>query len=155
MDRPKRKRIPKDIRIRVFNLCGGHCAYCGCDITTKEMQVDHYLSFESGFAIAQGKGNIDSEDNYLPACRSCNYYKSGMHIENFRAMVYRWCEILMRDSVTFRNAVRYGQVKLNQHAPEFYYEKIGVKIPAMEWDKDFRETMAKAMEVKYGRQDEN
>jgi hypothetical protein len=108
------------------------------------MQVDHYLSFEFGYAIAQGQGEIDSEDNYLPACRSCNYYKSGMHIEQFRRMVSKWHEILMRDSVTYRNAVRFGQVIPAQHVPEFYFEKIGIHIPAMDWDKDFRIKLHKA-----------
>lgn len=149
MYRPKRKPINKNVRARVFNLCKGHCAYCGCQIDPKDMQVDHYLSFELGFAIAQGKGEIDSEDNYMPACRSCNYYKSGMHVEQFRDMVYRWPDILMRDSVTFRNAVRFGQVKIERHDPEFYYETIGVTIPAMEWDKDFRETMRKEREGRH------
>lgn len=148
MDRPKRKSIPKNVRARVFNLCNGHCAYCGCEIDPKDMQVDHYLSFEFGFVIAQGKGDIDSEDNYLPSCRSCNYYKSGMHVERFREMVYRWPDILMRDSVTFRNAVRFEQVKIERHDPEFYYEKIGVTIPAMEWDQEYRKMMRKAMKEK-------
>lgn len=140
----KRKRIPKDVRTRVFNLIPGRCAYCGCEITPKEMQVDHYLSFEFGYAIAQGKGDIDSEDNYLPACRSCNYYKSGMHIEQFRRMIGRWCDILKRDNVTYKNAVRFGQVIENPHEQQFYFEKAGIHIPAMDWDKEFREEMHKA-----------
>ena len=143
MEQPKRRRIPKDVRIRVFNLCNGHCAYCGCKIDPKQMQVDHYLSFEFGFAIAQGKGDINSEGNYLPACRSCNYYKAGMHIEQFRRMVSKWHEILMRDSVTYRNAVRFHQVIPAQHTPVFYFERMGIHIPAMDWDKDFREKMHK------------
>jgi len=143
MEQPKRRRIPKDVRTRVFNLCNGHCAYCGCAIDPRDMQVDHYLSFEFGYAIAQGKGDINSEGNYLPACRSCNYYKSGMHIEQFRRMVSKWHEILMRDSVTYRNAVRFRQVIPAQHVPVFYFEETGVHIPAMDWDKDFREKMHK------------
>lgn len=137
----KRKKIPKAVRERVYNLTDGHCAYCGCEITPKEMQVDHYLSLEFGFTIAAGHGDVNSEDNYLPTCRSCNYYKAGMHIEQFRRMVGRWCEILKRDNVTYRNAVRFGQVIENQHEQQFYFEKIGLHIPAMDWDQNFRKTM--------------
>jgi 5-methylcytosine-specific restriction endonuclease McrA len=28
-------------REEVYNKCGGHCAYCGNDITIKQMQIDH------------------------------------------------------------------------------------------------------------------
>lgn len=28
-----------------------------------------------------------------------------------------------------------------EHVPQFYFEKIGVKIPAMDWDAVFRKTM--------------
>ena len=28
-------------REEVYNKCGGHCAYCGNNITIKQMQIDH------------------------------------------------------------------------------------------------------------------
>jgi 5-methylcytosine-specific restriction endonuclease McrA len=28
-------------REEVYNKCSGHCAYCGKEITIKQMQVDH------------------------------------------------------------------------------------------------------------------
>lgn len=136
-----RKRLSQKERKAVYELCDGHCAYCGKEITIREMQVDHYLSFEFGFAITQGKGEIDSMDNYLPACRSCNYRKSGGHIESFRRSVTALHDVLMRDSVTYRDAVRFGQVTPSQHVQQFYYEKIGATIPAMKWDEDFRKMM--------------
>ena len=138
MDRPKRKPVPKKIREQVYQLCNGHCAYCGCEITMREMQVDHFLSFENGRAIAiDHQGDIDSADNYLPACRSCNYYKSSMWVDMFRKQIFRFTDVLLRDSVTFRNALRFGQVEIKQHEPIFYFEQIGVKIPAMEWYQEF------------------
>ena len=138
MNRPKRKPVPKKVREQVYRVCGGHCAYCGIEITMKEMQVDHFLPFENGRAISQGKGDIDSIDNYLPACRSCNYHKSSMFLDQFRDAVFRWSDVLIRDSVTFRNAVRFGQVKIEKHVPKFYFEKIGVIIPSVRWYEDFK-----------------
>ena len=32
--------IPKKIRQQVYDKCGGHCAYCGKEITYKDMQVE-------------------------------------------------------------------------------------------------------------------
>lgn len=37
----KRKAIPKAVRQQVYDSLNGHCGYCGCEITYKEMQVDH------------------------------------------------------------------------------------------------------------------
>lgn len=37
----KRKTIPKAVRQQVYDSLNGHCGYCGCKITYKEMQVDH------------------------------------------------------------------------------------------------------------------
>jgi 5-methylcytosine-specific restriction endonuclease McrA len=34
-------KLTKEIRELVYNKCGGHCAYCGVEITSKQMQVDH------------------------------------------------------------------------------------------------------------------
>ena len=64
----------------------GHCGYCGCKITYKEMQVDHieavYLHEEE---LNAGQAQeINSIENYMPACRMCNFYKSTMSVESFR-----------------------------------------------------------------------
>lgn len=36
-----RKAIPKKVRELVYKKYGGHCAYCGCKLEYKDMQVDH------------------------------------------------------------------------------------------------------------------
>lgn len=40
----KRKRITTTQRMKVWQKYNGHCAYCGCEITLEEMQVDHMES---------------------------------------------------------------------------------------------------------------
>ena len=35
-----RKPIPKNIREQVYRKCNGQCAYCGCELDYKDMQVD-------------------------------------------------------------------------------------------------------------------
>lgn len=39
-----RKAIPKQVRQQVYDKCNGHCAYCGCKLDIKDMQVDHIES---------------------------------------------------------------------------------------------------------------
>lgn len=118
---PKRKKLSKAERQDVYDKCGGHCAYCGCDIKLSEMQVDHVIP------LANGLGS-DTLSNMLPACRSCNHYKSSTPLERFRAEIERFPQVLMRDSVTYKNAVRFGLVEPKPHKVEFYFEKLGIKI---------------------------
>jgi|GEM_PF-3590320 len=37
----KRRRLSKKEREQIHESLGGHCAYCGFDLTIKDMQVDH------------------------------------------------------------------------------------------------------------------
>ena len=36
--------MKKETRQLVYEKYNGHCAYCGCSIDIKEMQVDHFIS---------------------------------------------------------------------------------------------------------------
>lgn len=114
----KRKVIPKSIRMTVYQKCHGHCAYCGCNLEYKDMQVDHVVPL-NGWS-EQG---TDTVDNMLPACRSCNHYKSRSTLEGFRKMVIAMPDTLMRDSNTYKNAVRFGLVIPNKKPVVFYFEK--------------------------------
>lgn len=68
----QRRKLTKDERMAVYKKTNGHCAYCGCELEYKDMQVDHVIPI-NGWS-EQGE---DTLDNMLPACRSCNHYKSG------------------------------------------------------------------------------
>jgi hypothetical protein len=72
---------------------------------------------------AAGK-DIDTIENMLPACRSCNNYKSTLTIEKFRKSIERWPDVLSNGNTTYRNAVRFGMAIPNPHKVEFYFEKI-------------------------------
>ena len=67
-----RKAISKKVREQVFKKYNGHCAYCGCELKYEDMQVDHINSVYR--AEIHGNKVDDSLDNYMPACRSCNFY---------------------------------------------------------------------------------
>lgn len=115
----KRRKLSNAERERVFSKTDGHCAYCGCELTIRDMQVDHVIPL-NGWS-EQGE---DTLDNMLPACRSCNHYKSRSTIEGFRRMLENQPAALMRDSTTYRIAVRYGLVIPNPQPVKFYFEKM-------------------------------
>lgn len=112
----KRRRLSPAERQQVYDKTGGHCAYCGEEITLSQMQVDHVKSL-------YGENGTDTLDNMLPACRSCNHYKGSCTLEGFREMLGKMPDTLMRDSVTYKNAVRYGLVIPQPHKVVFYFEK--------------------------------
>lgn len=119
MDRIKRKRLTPQERKIVYDKMGGHCAYCGCELAYEDMQVDHVVPI-NGYR-EQG---ADTLDNMLPACRSCNHYKRANGLELFRHYLENIPTALMRDSVIYRNAVRFGLVAPTPHPVVFYFEQI-------------------------------
>lgn len=116
----QRRKLTKDERMAVYRKTNGRCAYCGCVLEYKDMQVDHIIPI-NGWS-EQGE---DTMDNMLPACRSCNHYKSRSTLEGFRKMVENMPTVLMRDSVTYKNAVRFGLVAPTPHPVKFYFEQLG------------------------------
>lgn len=115
----KRRKLTKNEREFIYKKYDGHCAYCGCELRYQDMQVDHLIPL-NGYFI-QGKDVIE---NMMPSCRSCNNYKRSSQLEGFRMMLENMPHALMRDSVTYKNAVRYGLVIPNPHEVEFYFEKV-------------------------------
>jgi hypothetical protein len=124
----KRKPLTKAQRQQVYDKTEGHCAYCGTLITIEQMQADHIAAFEYAHIMEAQGNDPNSIDNYLPACRSCNYIKDTLPLEKFRNTIEYWPETLRRDSVTFRNALRFGIVKVIPQRVVFYFEKIGLQI---------------------------
>lgn len=129
MNKPKRKTLTQAQRMAVYEKCQGHCAYCGTEIAYKQMQVDHVTPVEHMHFAKQNGKNVHDIENMLPACRPCNYIKSSMFLEKFREIIPRWVDTLKRDSVTYRNAVRFGMVVEAPELPQFYFERIGLVVP--------------------------
>lgn len=112
----KRKPIPKNVRKKVWEKYNGHCAYCGCDLEYKEMQVDHVVS----------KYWYDGEDdisNYMPACRQCNFYKSTLSLEDFRKRLQTITDRLEREFI-YRVAKKYGIIEERIKPIKFYFEEV-------------------------------
>lgn len=117
-----RKAINKALRQRVYNKCGGHCAYCGKEIALSDMQVDHVNSV--AMADYKGEETDNSFGNLMPSCRACNFYKGVSDLEHFRKHIK---EILSQTCIkTFqtRLAMQYGIISFHEWDGKFYFEKM-------------------------------
>lgn len=117
-----RKRIAKNVRQAVYAKYDGHCAYCGKEINYKDMQVDHIDSVYR--AEFEGRAVDNSLDNYMPSCRSCNFYKSTSTLEEFRnklATLHTRLEKLF----IYRIAKQY-EIVVEEEKPtiKFYFETV-------------------------------
>lgn len=110
----KRKKLTKAQRLRVYNMYGGRCAYCGRHIRYEDMQVDHMVPLHNGGA--------DNEENYAPACRMCNHYKSTYTVEKLREQLGMLQERLRKDYI-YRLALQYGLVREAENKVTFFFEK--------------------------------
>lgn len=119
-------------RQQVYNKYNGHCAYCGCELTLKSMQVDHIVSRAYYFYHELGmKGyeekpsyNIDDYENLNPSCMSCNKRKESTDLETFRRALEHCPQSMLSTNANFKQMVRYGQIRLvNDGKIEFYFEK--------------------------------
>ena len=122
----KRRKLNKSERLAVYDKTNGHCAYCGKEITLQQMQVDHVVPVEFYEAYKAMGQDLNAMDNLLPACRSCNNYKHTLTLEKFRAAIEHTPDVLARDSVTYRNAVRFGLVTPTPGPVTFYFERLEV-----------------------------
>ena len=111
----KRRRLSKSEREKVYQKCRGHCAYCGCTLDYKDMQVDHVKPLRAGVS--------DEISNMLPTCRSCNHYKATLDLEQFREYVHQIPERLNRDNIQFQVGFRFGVVSCQTGPVKFYFEE--------------------------------
>lgn len=119
-------KVNRNLIHQKFN---GHCAYCGKEITIKQMQVDHIVPLYRNSTASELKSwNIvrgeDSEENYNPACARCNKWKSTFTVEQFRKEIELQVERMQRDSSAFRMATDFDTVEVTGKEVKFYYEKL-------------------------------
>lgn len=118
-------------RQEVYDKYDGHCAYCGEEITIKQMQVDHIephwhtLTEQQAIRAKIVKGSHDM-DNLNPSCARCNKWKSTYDLETFRKVVQTSIMRLERDTPNFRLARDYGLLEVKDKPVVFYFEKRGL-----------------------------
>lgn len=109
----------KPNRAEIHAKYGGQCAYCGCEITQKQMHIDHITP--------QRAGGTDEIDNLNPACYSCNNYKGGDTLKGFRFMLANLINhsrhYLYASKSKQNLAENYGVVTYNNWDGIFYFER--------------------------------
>lgn len=102
----------------------GHCAYCGKSIAFKDMQVDHVQPIFRGcydkYAVKH-RGE-DAESNLMPSCRSCNFRKGVMTVEQFRKELKNQCDNIIKRSFQVRQSIDYGLIEIIDKPIVFYFE---------------------------------
>lgn len=109
-----------DRRQKVYNKYNGHCAYCGREITIKEMQVDHIIP--KIFFSDNGKDVREDIYNLNPTCRRCNHYKRAGSLEYFRSLLITLHERIMQNYIC-KVALDYGIINITKFDGTFYFEK--------------------------------
>lgn len=121
----------KPDRKKIHQKFNGHCAYCGKEITIKEMQVDHIKPKSmrvENMVLFEGV-MIDETDlisNLYPSCRRCNHYKRALTVDGkygFRYLIETLHERVESDYIT-KVAIDFRIVEIKEWDGLFYFEKI-------------------------------
>jgi 5-methylcytosine-specific restriction endonuclease McrA len=134
----------KTQRDKVLAKSGGHCWYCGIDISEKKWHIDHFLPVLRNTSYAKPTSNpwgyskeyIDSipkTDKYtrpendtfknkVPSCIQCNLLKSQSTIDGFRKTILKLISSLNKYNNNYRNAKRYGLIKETEPKVTFWFE---------------------------------
>ena len=133
--------LSKQQRAKLREKFGGRCAYCGSELGDK-WHADHIENVERELKHIPGVGirstskmlrpERDTLANMNPACPPWNIDKHSFTLEEWRALMQRSNEVLMRDVSTFRRAVRYELVTLNATPIVVYFEKLAAQAAAKE-----------------------
>ena len=122
----RHKPIPTATRKNLYEKYNHRCAYCGCELEYKDMQIDHVESVYRNNDIAQtmSEKEMYDESNLLPACRQCNFYKSTFTIEQFRQRLKNVMMPNLQKDFLYRLAAKYGLVEETDKSIIFYYETL-------------------------------
>lgn len=118
-------------RQAIFDKYNGHCAYCGCKL--KSWQADHLIPRSDfiwhlknkrvpAFLSHLSEGDCDHIDNMMPACGSCNNYKSVHSLEDFRNQLGLLVTRLNSTFNQYKIAKRFGLVVESGIKVTFYFE---------------------------------
>jgi 5-methylcytosine-specific restriction endonuclease McrA len=127
----------------IYNKFNGHCAYCGAEITIKEMQIDHIIpqnlfkqyvhnKFQIPYFLDHlTESDVNHIDNLFPSCRSCNNYKNSNSLEYFRKMLNIMLnekhEYLFKSKSKMQIAINMGCLEISKWNGIFYFETLKKK----------------------------
>jgi len=123
--------LTKAQRETIRNKYGGKCAYCGCELP-KKWHADHLVPVERKLKYVSGVGltttgemhnpDADNIDNMMPSCPPCNIDKHSLPLENWRRQIQDSCNILARNTTTYRRAMRFKMISETGVQIKFFFE---------------------------------
>lgn len=111
------------MREAIHGKYGGRCAYCGQEITLKQMHVDHVEPLFRGWVDKPERAGSDDVANLTPACAPCNLWKSTYTVEEFRQQIGLQAARLRKKQGGFRMAERFGQIIETGRPVKFWFER--------------------------------
>lgn len=102
-------------RVKILAKFNGRCAYCGVQITLREMTIDHIVS--------RATGGTNAHENLNPSCRRCNTFKSVFSVEEFRRELQQQVRRGRETSVNFRMAETFGLIAVVGTEVVFHFER--------------------------------
>ena len=132
-------KLSKAQREQLKNKFGGHCAYCGCDLSDK-WHADHIEAVDRVLAWCPKRGvkstgemhkpHLDTIENLNPSCVPCNINKHSMSLESWRKSIAHYRDVqLLRDSTHARHLHRFGLIEIKDKPVVFFFEIYGRGIP--------------------------
>ena len=116
----KRKTFSKKEREEISLKTNKNCCYCG-EALKNSFHIAHIIPFVQ----LKAKGITDNDfDNYMASCPQCNRFERGGGLEFFREALLEQTKTAFRDSVNYRFALKYNQIKETPCEIVFYFEKI-------------------------------
>lgn len=113
-------KLNKKLRQEIYNKYDGHCAYCGCEIEMKDMQIDHIVpKYRNNEMWHQGEIGSDEISNLNPSCRMCNFYKGMYSIDIFRGNLKEPLCVMFRDHLIFALLKGMGWLRLRSGMGNF------------------------------------
>ena len=119
----KRRAIPRAVREEVFRKYGGHCAYCGKKLATKDFQVDHLVPVQREKWGKATEQEVENFKNFMPSCRRCNHYKRAHSLETFRRYIEEIPEKLSNGNYIYKVGLDYGLIEEHPRKIVFYFEQ--------------------------------
>lgn len=118
---------------------GGHCAYCGCELSDK-WHADHIEPVDRVMVDCEKRGikttnqmhkpHLDKIENLNPACVPCNSNKSSIPLEKWRDAIAHYRDVqLLRDSTHARHLHRFGLIEIKNDPVMFFFETYNQSIP--------------------------
>lgn len=105
----------------IFEKYNKNCGYCGQKFNSiKDMQVDHIdpqWMFDNKFL----NGDKNSNENLMPSCRTCNHYKRGDNLKQFRHKMMTLSDRVCSHYIG-KVALKYGIVNIKPFNGIFYFE---------------------------------